>query len=55
MQYKDLEKLMPIRMKIAKGSNYKFVCIMLYVIQNGSKVDGITEKNIKNDTQFLST
>ena len=30
-----LEGLMPIARKPAKISNYKFVCAMLYIIENG--------------------
>ena len=37
IQYKKLEELMPIAKKPANLSNYKFMCVMLYIIDNGCK------------------
>ena len=37
IQYKKLEELMPIARKPAKASNYKFMCAMLYIIENVCK------------------
>ena len=37
IQYKTIERLMPIARKPAKISNYKFMCAMLYTIENGCK------------------
>ena len=36
-QYKKLEGLMPIARKPAKISKYKFMCAMLFIIENGCK------------------
>ena len=36
-QYKKLAGLMPIARKPAKISNYKFMCAILYIIENGCK------------------
>ena len=37
IQYKKLKELMPIARKSAKVSNYKFMCAILYIIENGCK------------------
>ena len=37
IQYKKLERLMSIERKLAKVLNYKFMCAMLYIIENGCK------------------
>ena len=37
MQYKKLEKLMPMAGKPATVSNYKFMCAMPYIIEDGCK------------------
>ena len=36
-QYKKLKELMPIARKPAKVSNYKFMCAMLHIIEDGCK------------------
>ena len=36
-QYKKLEGLIPIAMESAKIANYKFMCAMLYIIENSCK------------------
>ena len=38
IQYKKLEELMPFVRKPAKVSNYKFMCAMLYIIENSCKL-----------------
>ena len=51
-QYKKLEGLMPIARKLAKISNYKFMCAMLYIkkmVANG----GHCQKNMETGTQFI--
>ena len=37
IQYKKLDKLTPIARKLAKISNCKFICAILYIIENGCK------------------
>ena len=43
-QYKKLRGLMPIAMKPAKISNYKFMCAMLYIVENGCKWRALPKK-----------
>ena len=43
-QYKKLEGLMPIARKPAKISNYKFMCTMLYIVENGCKWRALPKK-----------
>ena len=52
IQYKKLEKLMPIARKPAKVSNYKFMCAMLYIIENGCKWRALPKK-YGSGTQFM--
>ena len=44
IQYKKLEELMPIAWKTAKVSTYKFMCTMLYIIENGCKWVNLPKK-----------
>ena len=37
IQYEKLEELMAIASRAAKISNYKFMCVMLYIIDDGYK------------------
>ena len=52
IQYKKLEELMPVAKKPAKLSNYKFMCAMLYMIENGCKW-GLLQKKHGKYTQFM--
>ena len=53
IQSKKLEKLMPIAKKPAKVSNYKFMCAMLYIIENGFKWRALPEKYGKWHTIYV--
>ena len=44
IQYKKLKKLMPTARKPAKISNYKFMCAMFYIIENGCKWRALLKK-----------
>ena len=50
IQYKKLEESMPIARKPAKISNYKFMCVMLYIIENCIDIITIEKFMIKNNT-----
>ena len=47
IQYKKLEELMPIVRKAAKVSNYKFMCAIFYIIENGCKWVNLPKKHEK--------
>ena len=51
-QYKRLKELMSITMKLAEGLNYKFMCTMLYIIENSCKWK-VDQKNMESGTQFI--
>ena len=53
IQSKKLEKLMPIAKKPAKVSNYKFMCAMLYIIENGFKWMALPKKYGKWHTVYV--
>ena len=44
IQYKKLEKLMPIARKAARILDYKFTCAMFYIIENGYKWMALPKK-----------
>ena len=44
IKYKKLEELMPIARKPAKVSNYQFMCVMPYIIENGCKWRALPKK-----------
>ena len=52
-QYEKLEKLMPIARKPAQVSNYKFVCVMFCIIENGYKWRALLKKCIKLHTVYV--
>ena len=53
IQYKKLEELMPIARKPAKISNYKFMCAMLYIVENGGKWRALPKKYGKWHTIYV--
>ena len=53
IQYKKLEKLMPIARKPAKVSNCRFMCAMLCVIENGCKWRALPKKYGKWHTVYM--
>ena len=53
IQYKKLEKLMPMAGKPATVSNYKFMCAMLYVIKSGCKWMALPKKHVKRHTVYV--
>ena len=53
IQYKKLEELMLIARKPAKVSNYKFMCAMLYIIENGCKWRALPKKYGKWHTIYV--
>ena len=53
IQYKKLEELMPIARKPAKVSNYKFMCAMLYIVENGCKWRALPKKYGKWHTIYV--
>ena len=52
IQYKKLEKLMPIAGKQAKTSNYKCISAMLYKIENGCKWRVLPHVTSKKNFKF---
>ena len=52
IQYKKLEVLMPIARNQAKISNYKFMCTILYIIENDCKWRHY-QKNMVSGIQFI--
>ncbi len=53
IQYKKLEELMPIARKPAKISNYKFMCAMVYIIDNDCKWRTLPKKYEKWYTAYM--
>ena len=56
IQYKKLVELMPIAIKPAKISKYKFMCATLYIIENGCKqraLQNVTPKKIVNYPGYM--
>ena len=53
IRYKKLEELMPIARKAAKISNYKFMCAMLYIIENSCKWRVLPKKYGKWHTIYV--
>ena len=53
IQYKKLEELMSIARKPAKVPNYKFMCVMLYIIENGCKWRVLPRKYGKWHTVYV--
>ena len=51
-QYKKLKELMPIARKQAKIQNYKFMCAMLYIIENSFKWRALPKKDGKWHTVY---
>ena len=52
-QYKKIEHLMPIPRKPPEISNYKFLCALLYMIENGCKWRALPEKFGKWHTIYM--
>ena len=52
-QYNKLEGLMSIARKPAKISNYKFMCAMLYIIENGCKWRALPKKYVNWHTIYM--
>ena len=52
-QYKKLEELVPIARKSVKVSNYKFICTMLYIIENGYKWRALPKEYGKWHTVYV--
>ena len=52
IQYKKLEKLISMSRRPAKVPNYKFMCIMIYIIENGCKWRVLLEKYGKVYVKF---
>ena len=53
IQYKKLEELMPIAKKPANLSNYKFMCVILYIIDNGCKRMVLPKKYGNQHTVYM--
>ena len=53
IQYKKPEELMLITKKPAKISNYKFICGMLYIIENACKLMERPKKYGKRRTVYV--
>ena len=53
IQYKKLEELMQIARKSAKVSNYKFMCAMLYIIENGCQWMALPKQYGKWHTVYM--
>ena len=53
IQYKNLEELMPVAIKPAKISNYKFIFAMLYIIENACKWKVLPRKYGKWHTVYV--
>ena len=53
IQYKKPEELMATAQKTAKISNYKFMCAMLYIVDNGCKWMALPKKYGKCQTVYM--
>ena len=53
LQFKKLEELMPISRKPVKISNYKFMCAMIYIIDNDCKWRALPKKYEKWHTVYM--
>ena len=53
IKYKKLEELMATAKKTAKISNYKFMCAMLYIVDNGCKCKVLPKKYGKWHTVYV--
>ena len=53
IEYKKLEGLMPIARKVAKISNYEFMCAMLYIIENGCKWRALPKRYVNWHTIYM--
>ena len=53
IQYKKLEKFIPIARKPTKVPNYEFMCAMLYIIENGCKWRTLPKKYGKCQTVYM--
>ena len=52
MQYKKLGELVPAAKKTAKVQNYKFMYVILCIVENGCKWKALP-KNMESGTQFM--
>ena len=53
IQCKKLEELIPTTRKPANVSNYKFMCAMLYIVENGCKWRALPKKYGKWHTIYV--
>ena len=53
IKYKKLEELIPMARKPANISNYKFICTVFYIVENGCKWLGWTKKYGKWNTVYV--